>query len=118
MSVLFVALLSFLDITLTHYRFFLDKKKKVFEIRDEKGILGRIIMGKNPNPRNYLVGCILSISVFFFVSLLNENASLMFIGALFIVNFLHVTEIDKVRRNWNNRNFWNLFKRYRKIRKY
>ena len=117
-NILFIISLSFIDITLTHYRFFLDRKKKVFEIRDEKGILGRIVMGNDPNPRNYLVGCLISISVFAFVSMFNRDASLMFIGALFIVNFIHITEINKVRRNWNNRGFWNLFKKYRKVRKY
>ena len=66
--IILILLLSFFDMLLTHYQFFMDRKKKVMNMRSERNIIPRLIMGKNPNPKNFIVGCVFTITVLSFLS--------------------------------------------------
>ena len=71
-------------------------------------------MRGNPNPRNYCVGAFISISVFLAMSLINREAMFLGTGALVLVNYLHLTGIHNIKKNWNNKKLWKVLRMFRK----
>jgi len=118
MTTLFLIItLCFIDITLTHYRFFLDKKKEVFNVKDELGTLARLIMKGNPAPNNYIVGCLISFLVLIFASFFTLKFVDFMFGAYFIIIWTHLAHISIVHQNWYNKKFWHILKKYRQADK-
>ena len=116
-----VFLLSFLDLTLTHYQLFLDKKFGVYDLRIERNPIAKAIMmlGKKESyPINYIYGAIWSIGVIF-TMIFYLNLSFfdygIIIGMLFTVNIYHSINLRDVMVNYHNNSYLELKRKIRKI---
>ncbi len=114
-----ILVLAVLDITLTHYAFFLDRKKDALDMSLEKNWLPRFIMRNDPNPINFIVGCLFNITVMgLIVFILNEviMEGIIF-GMLLLVNYSHYFLLKTTKEQWNNDKFWKALKLYRESKK-
>ena len=122
MNFIIIYLLCFLDVTLTHYQFFLKDKKKCLFLSDEINPIPRFIMrlGKKPNPMNYLIGTFFSLTILnliFFISKYNINFIWLCIGMYMIIINIHFHNVIVIKDNWNNKKYWSLFKKEKKYKK-
>jgi len=121
MNLTFLIALSMLDILLTHYTFFLLRKKEPVDMNMEKGLVARWIMRGNPNPRNYVLGSFFNIVVFIVaVSFatyqgIGVEVTNTVLGVMMMLNFIHVINITDVARNWSNEKYWKIRKIMRKV---
>lgn len=116
-TVIFVGLLSVLDVTFTHFLFFLEKKKGVFDIKSERNWLPRLIMRGNPTPRNYLLGCLFSTGLFIAGSIVIDNFAFIAIGMLALLNRIHIDTVRIFYMNWDNEIYWKILRVTMKHRK-
>lgn len=111
--------LSALDITLTHYQLFLDKKKGVLDMNTEQSLIPKLIMGNNPNPVNYVVGSFLSQGMLILISILAGPVLInIFFGMLLMVNYYHWIYIQDRKRGWDNKYYWKVLRKVKAIRRF
>lgn len=123
MMIIPILCLSALDVTLTHYQIFCAIKKDVFVPQMEINLIPRLIIGKNPNALRYLMGTAFSLSGFamLFYFILSKGVIPAYfgggvmIGALFLINYIHIHNIVYIRNNWNNEAYWILKRQQRKV---
>lgn len=113
--------LACLDILLTHYQFFLTKKKNVFNINDEMNDFPRWLMKKfGITAKSFLIHCAIQASLIIGVAsgLLFFGASIYFmeiilsaaLGMVVVVNQLHNFNLIFFRRFWNSERYWEIKK--------
>lgn len=113
-----ILLFAVLDITLTHYLFFLDRKKDVLDMSCEKNWIPRLIMQGNPNPINFITAVIINVSVMGFILMFaGELMTGIIFGLLIFVNYSHYHQLMDRRRNWDNELYWKIVKLEREVRK-
>jgi|PlaIllAssembly_1097288.scaffolds.fasta_scaffold02382_3 hypothetical protein len=102
------------DIILTHYQFSLDKKFNVYDKRKELNLLPRLLIGNNPSPLKAIFHSIINMIIFYGLYILlymyNVNEARAFIyvsiGALFLINYIHLNNIVIYYKNRDNDKFW------------
>ena len=100
-----ILFISVLDLTLTHYSFFLLKKCKEFNINDEKGLLIKVLMFNNPAPWNYVLQCLLvSVFAIYAFMMIAGNwffvVTLIWFGAYSMITVTHYYNIVNIRRRY------------------
>lgn len=111
-----ILLLGLLDVTLTHYQFFLDKKKDAFDARSELMWLPRKIMNNNPNPYNYLLGVLITCMIYS-LSVWYPPVQPVLLGLLGVANYTHIANIGVIKKNWDNDAYWMYSRAIKKVMK-
>lgn len=85
----------------------------------ERNIIPRLIMKDNPNPKNFIVGCVFTMTILSLFSFFVGDIGLgIWFGVLFTVNIYHCIGIRDTVRNWNNKKYWILRKVANKVKLY
>jgi hypothetical protein len=99
-------------------------KKKCADVRQEKGIIARIIMSKlGRTPMTYLLDYALSLCVLIFMFWISPNYDtkrdmfFIFIGVYMMILWMNSYHIIQAKRNWNNAEYWKLERRRNLIKK-
>jgi hypothetical protein len=119
--IIFLYVLSFLDLTLTFYQFSLVNRK----IRDYKKV---ITLEKNPvirfivrkckgfNDKAYVISGTYVFTMFYLILIMSKFSIFVigfFIGALVLVNLFHISNILMYRKNIDNEYYWDAVKLFR-----
>lgn len=113
-----ILVLVALDVLLTHFQFFLARKKDCLDMSFEKNWLPRLIMGSNPNPTNYFIGSFINLClVTLFIRLTAFYHSTVYqltigtiLGLFVAVNYMHLINIEEDGTQWNNAGYWKAIK--------
>lgn len=117
-----IVILSFLDITLTYYTFYLDNKKGVFKIEDENNIFIKFILRTwGLTPRSYLI-TFFAIQDFLMILWYYVPSQEIFgnvlVGMFLVVFLIHSKNIGRNKKYWNNTMFWKKLKELHAVMKY
>lgn len=109
-----IVILSFVDITLTYYTFYLDNKKGIFNIEDETNIFIKFILRQwGLIPHSYLI-TFFAIQDFLMIvwqyTPLQEIFGSVLIGMFLVVFLIHYKNIGRNKKYWNNKMFWKKIK--------
>ena len=120
--VITIYLFSLIDITITYYYFFLMDKKECCDIRQEKGLIARIIMEKlGRTPWTFLLDYILSALVITFmfwaapIYEIKRDIFFCFLGVYMMILWMNTYHIIKAKMNWNNERYWEIERELKKI---
>lgn len=103
------------DITLTYYYFFLMKKKNCLIPREEKGLIGRLVLIKGLSNERIALHGVLNIFVFSLVIIFVNQLVPFLIGVTFILNYIHIHSILNIKKYWNNKKYWKAYKMVKNI---
>ena len=111
MSILLIILLLYvLDITLTHYQFYVLKKYGILNMKFERNIIPRLFLRNNPSPLNYLVMCFVLcpslIGFLIFVSMIDVMPIYAVLGMILMVNIYHVENLRILKANSGDPNYF------------
>jgi phosphatidylglycerophosphate synthase len=116
-------LLMFIDITFTYFLMFLDIKKDNFDYRNEKGLLARILIKyMGLSPITYLIQMFFATIILFgslYIALINDiilQISYTLYGIYIMIIFHHINYLLEAKKNWNNKEFWYLYKKINMVR--
>ena len=106
---LLILIFMFFDNALTHYQFFICKKKGVFNNKQEMNIIARYIMGGNPRPLTFIFLFIYQILIVFLVLWIDNFSDIgigFLCGIFVLVNVYHYGNINTYKKNWDNNSYW------------
>jgi hypothetical protein len=108
-DLLWLSFLSFADVTLTFYQFKLLEKKNVCGPNNELNPLYRMILKKKPTVLKYIFIAILAQTMLYLIvwaSGWKEFVIGAICGMLVIANMVHISNLSRMRKKWNDEAYW------------
>ena len=108
-DLLWLSFLSFADVTLTFYQFKLLEKKNVCGPNNELNPLFRIILKKKPTVWKYIIIAILAQAMLYLIvwaSGWKEFVIGAICGMLVIANMVHISNLNRMKKKWNDETYW------------
>lgn len=112
-----ILFMAFLDIALTHFLFFLDRKKGMISNKQERNLIVRKLFMKQINPVSFLMGIIYVYSGLILSYIISVRFTsnyhefvYMILGIYILMNYIHVINLNIRYLNWNNERFWKAYK--------
>lgn len=110
-----VWLLSTLDMSLTYYQLFLDKKKGSLHLERERNFIPRLLIGKKLEAWRFVpAGILLTGIVVLFASMAYEGGFAL-AGMLLVVNRYHLENLGFEKKNYNNEEYWRYRREMRRV---
>lgn len=106
-----IQLLVLLDFTATHYFMFLMQKKDCFHTTQEKNLIPRLIIGRNPSPWSLLrISIVMITMISIIVIVVPEELRYIILGMYFMLNYYHFLQLKDINNNWANEESWTHYK--------
>lgn len=108
-DLLWLSALSFVDVLLTFYQFFLMGKKNMCGPKNEINPLFRLILKNNANPFKYIL-IALTAQILLYVIVRLSGWSEFVIGSicgmLVIAVMVHFSNLNSIKKKWNDELYW------------